>query len=285
MDSKDNSVDGSPRSSSFKDPARARKTYQRLQTGQCSVLRRRKFVFGAMYNQLFNGYYEIDPMKNDFDIEVTLPTNQVSVVSVRLVTPLEGRGPNYLLTSILDLGKQLNGPGNARGSTVGDIGSMHALGLRSLRTKECYKGTAENANKIKVVSSLMRNWMEENMRTTLKDLHPQTGIHDIDGLLSCMPNGPGTRMMFSINLGNAAHYDVNDDSESVAVWVELKPGQAKNWYFILPNVSYKGSSGLVVKLHHGVAISWDGRKIYHCTSKTQPGLENKVFGCMWGKGK
>ena len=93
--------------------------------------------------------------------------------------------------------------------------------------------------------------------------------------------GPGSRMVMSINLCNSPHYDIGDTSSSVALWVEDKPGKAKNWYFVLPNVSYIGSKGLVIKLGHGVVIAWDGREIYHCSSKSYPGEQNKVYGCLW----
>ena len=66
-------------------------------------------------------------------------------------------------------------------------------------------------------------------------------------------------MIVSVNLANAQHYDVGDTAESFAIWVEEKPGQSENWYFILPNVSVLGSKGVVVKLVHGVVICWDGR--------------------------
>ena len=72
---------------------------------------------------------------------------------------------------------------------------------------------------------------------------------------------------------------------SVAIWAEEKPGQSENWYFVLPNVSILGSKGVIVKLVHGVVISWDGRKIYHGSSKPKTGNDNKVFGCMWGSTK
>ena len=64
-----------------------------------------------------------------------------------------------------------------------------------------------------------------------------------------------------------------------------EPGQAENWYFVLPNLSISGSRGVIIKLRHGVVISWDGRKIYHCSSMATPGQGNKVFGCMWGSAK
>lgn len=285
IESKDNSVDGSPRTSTFNNAVKARQAYHRLQKGKHSVNRLRKFVFGAIYNNLFPGYYVIDPIKEDVDLKLILPSNQETIIRIRLLSPHEGTHCQQLLTSIVVLGKRLSGPGNARGSKVGDVGAMHAFGIRSYATKEVFKGTLENAQQIKIISTLMRDWMEDNMSETLKNILTADKKNGTYEILSSMPKGPGSRIMYSVNLGNSGHFDTGDTSESVAIWVELKPGEAKNWYFVLPNVSFKGSAGLVVKLRHGVAIAWDGRKVYHCSSKAVPGKDNKVFGCMWGSSR
>ena len=120
------------------------------------------------------------------------------------------------------------------------------------------------------------------MQDTLKDFIRVDEEMGVAYSLFCMPTGPGSRMMVSVNLANAGHLDVDDSSHSVALWLEERPGQATNWYFILPNLTYKGSSGVVVKLRHGTVVSWDAREIFHCTSKTKVGDDNRVYGCMWG---
>ncbi len=68
---------------------------------------------------------------------------------------------------------------------------------------------------------------------------------------------------------------MNNCLQGFAVWTEEKPGKVPNWYFILPNVHGTCAdgtcfSGLVVRLYHGVAISWDGRVLRHCTSVSKP---------------
>ena len=99
--------------------------------------------------------------------------------------------------------------------------------------------------------------------------------------------GVSSCMVVSVNLGNASHYDNGDLSHGVAIWTELKPGMAKNWYFILPNVlipNSNGRCGVAIKLHHGCAISWDGRYIRHCSSVPQQvggKTGNTVFGHFW----
>ncbi len=89
----------------------------------------------------------------------------------------------------------------------------------------------------------------------------------------------------SVNLGNASHFDVMDGTTGISVWTELKQGSAKNWYFVIPNlvVTHNGIEyvGVIIKLDHGIAISWDGRVIRHCTSVTDVGVDNCVFGTFW----
>ena len=211
--------------------------------------------------------------------------SEKTTIEIRLVFPDEGIGKDTLLSSIRSLGRSCRGPGNSRGFRVGDIGNMHALGVRSSKVQELFVGTYERHKQIKRASTLMRHWMEDNMPSTLKDiLDNDTGTASMKPL-SFMPEGPGSRVILSVDLANAPHYDVNDVSKSVAVWVEEKPGQAENWYFVFPNISYEDKEGLVVRLRHGTAISWDGRKIFHCTSRTNPGPDNQVYGCMWAASK
>jgi len=75
----------------------------------------------------------------------------------------------------------------------------------------------------------------------------------------------------SVNLANAAHYDMNDESIGAAVWVEKSPHVEMDVYFIFPNVSVKDSTnkmqnGLLIKLKDGCTISWNGNSLGHCTS-------------------
>jgi hypothetical protein len=94
----------------------------------------------------------------------------------------------------------------------------------------------------------------------------------------------GYTIDMSINLGNASHYDVHDASQGFSVWTEEVPGLGANWFFVLPNVHGKKPDGtefrgMAVKLGHGVAISWDGRVIRHCTSASHPdGMERGRVG-------
>lgn len=75
----------------------------------------------------------------------------------------------------------------------------------------------------------------------------------------------------SINLGNSAHLDLCDTSLLVALWLEERPGQAINWYFIQPNLTYDDSSGGGgwSETSSSTGMSSDARTIFHCTTKRQ----------------
>jgi hypothetical protein len=102
-------------------------------------------------------------------------------------------------------------------------------------------------------------------------------------------NGVTCRMIISTDLGNSSHYDVYDESISASIWVEERPNLAQNFYFILPNTTFTNNSGIkkavMIKLSHGIAISWNGKLIRHCTSVTTIGENNHVYGNFFGATK
>lgn len=282
--SPDISCDGTARSTKFKEISKARAEYNTLRLEKKSCRRLRKFVFGAVYESIFPGFYEVDPFLDNYDIDVTLHSGKKSRILIRLVAPDEGYSKTNLLSSVVALGRSLDGPGNARGRRVGDIGAMHAMGLKSASSKDVYKITENTQRKAVTASTVMREWLEDNMRDELREI-VQTDTNLKVKYPPVLPRGPGARLMMSVNLGNSPHYDSGDTSKSIAIWVEEKPGQAQNWFFVLPNVSFRGSNGMAIKLYHGLVISWDGREIFHCSSKPIPGDGNKVYGCMWGSSR
>ena len=67
----------------------------------------------------------------------------------------------------------------------------------------------------------------------------------------------------SHNLANPVHLDVGDGDRSFAVWMRGQPqlGEIVGHYLLFPHV------GLAIELVEGVAVSWDGRVLAHCTSE------------------
>ena len=282
--SSDISCDGTLRSTRYHDVAKARSEYNNLRLEKLSKLRQRQFVFGSLYENIFPGYFQLNPLKFDYDLVVTLPSKKTSMIKVRLVRPEDGFEKRNLLSSIVALGRALSGPGNSRGVRVGDLGSMHAIGLKSSSSTEVFKIDEDRSKKVSTASVVMRDWLEDNLQKELR------AVVDTDEQLKVkyptfMSRGPGSRLIISKNLGNSPHFDNGDTAISIGIWAEDKPGQSENWFFVLPNVSHNGSQGVIIKLAHGVVISWDGRVIYHCTSKTKRGVDNNTYGCMWSSAR
>jgi hypothetical protein len=188
-------------------------------------------------------------------------------------------------------------------SSTGDVGTMYALG-----TGVCLDGIS--------VHGYAANYVlpERQLRHMVKSLahcgemfFPQVLAvscdteYDTDAWpISPMEGDPhrgrsvGFTIDTSVNLGNSSHIDFNDASQGYGVWTEKIPFLCRNWYYIMPNVygmrphqvSPDGGqkpgepfAGLAIKLGHGVAISWDGRVIRHCTSLSHPdGWEGQRVG-------
>lgn len=78
--------------------------------------------------------------------------------------------------------------------------------------------------------------------------------------------------IFTMNLRNASHYDVNDLKYSISTWASDNPDKFKGkWFFVLPNVRVELTDetiydGLIIVLDDSVEILWDGRVLRHCTA-------------------
>ena len=91
----------------------------------------------------------------------------------------------------------------------------------------------------------------------------------------------------SRDLGNSSHIDSGDESVGIATWVEEICDRAQNWFFLLPSTTLTDdpSKAVVIKLSHGLTIAWDGKVLHHCTSVTDTGDDNHVYGNYIGKSK
>lgn len=241
----------------------------------------------------------VDPsVVGDCDVIVYLQNHKgnhtsESIVSVRQV--------NYqpLLSDLGTLGRRLTQAGkrgNCRGGKT-DLGGMYTLGKVSLC--DGVRDLSAVVEKSAEMKGILRR-VCEGAYEQMCDIYPEvtSEICNMDRNNNAVPDeslggnekGISSTMIMSFNLGNATHYDINDASYCYSVWTELKPGQADNWYFVLPNVITTKDgityTGMAIRLFHGVAIAWDGRVIRHGTSATFRGTENNhVFGTFWGSRK
>ncbi len=191
--SPDNSYNGTKRSSRFRDAEQARSEYQKLRKSKASILRKRQFVYGAIYDDLFPGYHAIDPISNDYDLLVTLHSKKVSRIYIRLVTPDIGLDKGNLLTSMVEVGRTLKGQGNCRGTEIGELGSMHAIGSRSASAKATYVTNEKTASKVEIASEMMTDWMQDNLRDVLASIRAVDAQMKVEPTPS-MKKPPGSTM-------------------------------------------------------------------------------------------
>jgi superfamily II DNA helicase RecQ len=259
----------------YTNKSEAHSMYNFLRNEKKSCNTKRLYVYGFLYKTLFSGYHEIDPRVCKCVLEVNV-SGQSLPTKVFITHTME----SLLLDSVVCLGRALPKKGNGRVDR-GDVGDIFGLGIRDAQRKIIYKPTEGLHKEITKVSSLFGPWLEKKLPGV------STNIADAEKkkqqkLCAPMIHGPGSSIMMSRNLGNASHLDVNDKSYSVTIWAEEKKDLAENWFYVMPNVKYNGSLGVVVRLSHGTVIAWDGRLIRHCTTVTNVGTDNNVFGCMFG---
>jgi superfamily II DNA helicase RecQ len=268
----------------FTKASESRDIYKFLQKQPDSKRRQREFVYGALYKNLIGSDFAVIDCSGDSvrHVEISVETEGGGKTTISITNE---SGSEELLESIVALGASVGKSGNCR-KDVGDKGEMWGLGYRNKKSRDKYV-VSENKS---VQSAMLR--VCRNVVTELESKFPETfkSIRDAEASgPKCPPLpemggkcAPGSCIMFSKNLGNSSHYDFKDKSMSLSIWVEERVGSASNWYFILPNVRLNGRLGIAIRLFHGCVITWDGRIIKHCTSVTNTGKDNSVYGCMFG---
>ena len=196
-----------------------------------------KFVFGALcLRRLRARPYVVDPREGSVDIMVTHADGSASIVHIRHT------GDPSVLEYIVRLGKRL--PKNsAIQNNVGDKGSMVAVGVKNWgpANPEEYAVTKRLNPEFAVAAHFVSNYL----RKVLPRVY--NAIEDADKIKRGVRNyekmecGPGLVLVICKNLGNASHYDYADDSVSFPVWAEEQPGGSRNWFFVMPSLSYQGS--------------------------------------------
>jgi len=262
----------------------ASRIVQRLKHGKASCGTHRKYVVGAFYEEIFDGCFMLDARnEGPLDLEVKLASGEVTTVKIDTACH-----EDVMLESIVQLGITMKNNGNVRDKS-GDEGAMFGLGHRDFARDIIYMPMYEPgvSTAMAKVSRAVGTFMKETWPCEYNEIrHAELQKSSTTEPLLQMGGwtGPGHTMMLSRNLTNSAHLDIYDKSRSFAVWAEKAPGQAKNWFFVMPDVSIDGSTGVAIQLHHGCVISWDGRLVRHCTSKTDVGADNDnaVFACMFG---
>ena len=251
-----------------------------------SKRRKRGFIFGALYEQMYEGYHEVDhQLVGDVDL-VIQDSKSKSTTRMKIRS---AASYSTLMSHLVELGESMPNKGPCR-RDVGDLGEMFAVGYRSKARAQLYAQTHIERTKeaMTVATRAVGPFLRKHYPDVLADIQRAEKAGAEVPALEAMggAEGPGGSIMISKNLGNSSHYDNSDGSNSCSIWAETNVGEASNWYFVLPNMRINGSEGVVIKLRHGVSISWDGRIVRHCSSVTAGvGGTNNVYGCMFGSGR
>jgi hypothetical protein len=298
-------------------PSVARCLYSYLQRTS-DARRDRGFVTGAMYKDIYPGYKVLDAsVQGDIDLLLScvVPGGASMQSTVRI---FDARQHTSLVQAAVRLGQQATAA-NARKES-GDYGRMLSLGtydagttyvpnkwpgiraamtrysvgvseflrhyspldLKDIRVNEIRKWRAfrERRRAISETNPLATQTVSPTeLQRRSRNKRTKKWLPEMGGTF-----GAGNNLVISTNLGNSSHYDL-DASRSFSLWSEDEPGNATNWYFVMPNCSVDGSSGVLIRLFHGAAISWDGRVIRHCTSVVQKSQTNNVYGAWVGSSR
>lgn len=86
----------------------------------------------------------------------------------------------------------------------------------------------------------------------------------------------------SIDLENESHFDNNDLSACFVAFSSQSGVDVEGWYLLFPDVKLNRDGeeyhGLAIRLRNGIIISWDGRKVTHCS--TRP--DHNSGDALWG---
>lgn len=265
----------------------------------------RHYAAGCLHYTFTHTCWMLDPKEYPrLDLMVDVAehgqcTDRQTVVSIRnLINTTDGsaafRSESHVVGNLYHitftnklLRKRLLGHGTVR-PAKGDVGSMHALGMRV--ELDGLTVSQYQANHL-VPEQLLRTFVSAlasigdtcfpGIMPVMLDTEKDSGLDALpvmEGIVHPAEKSAGRvgyTIDMSINLGNASHHDVHDASQGYSVWTEEVCGLGHNWYFVMPNLYGRrpdGStfSGIAVKLSYGVAISWDGRVLRHCTSISHP---------------
>ncbi len=256
-----------------------------LANSKTSRVHCRHYWRNRLHQNLPNDVHIIDTDEvNNHDIAINIEGHNNKLIATTVVCVRVCDDP-LLLSKLQQFNMELvQKPGNARKKS-GDIGEMYVIGSHLVQNEETDYVPINNGD----VRSLCHDCCilgAEFARNNFADLY-QT-IKSTEAMLGrTVPyymggeNGISCQLNTSCNLGNASHYDAMDASPGFLIWVEQSPGDAKNWYFLMPNVVYNGKRGMAIKLGHGVAVQWDGRLVRHCSTVVQTSKNNMVHGTFW----
>ena len=235
----------------------------------------RKYLKGSKYKKIYEETYN-EIINDDCKLVINIEDGTTTEINIKtfesnheLVEPIKEFCIKYFKNRRV---------GNCR-ITSGDAGIMNVIGYNA-NLKRQYNINNDIKEDVGRVSEIASNFYKIHFENEARSMmNKSCGKERVNG----MNNSIVSEYLVSKDLINAAHYDTFDISMSIALWVEEIKGDAKGWKFILPNVTLDGEKGTVIPLSHGKIISWDGTKIYHCSTVREQSDENNVYGFFWSK--
>ena len=210
------------------------------------------------------------------DLNICYDTNANTTLKIRDLST-ERESMNIISSFIQNA--NMNSPARCHS---GDNGSMYAFGYHNSKHGNYLSMTNDNG-KCRRYCIEMKRLLGKYYKDEISDIinadrrQGKVPGHDMGGT-----DGISAYCLVSKDLVNSAHYDL-DTSIGISVFMEDRINKAKGWFFILPNTYTKESNkAIIIKLFNGCAISWDGRKIFHCTALQDLGQDNHVYGCYFG---
>ena len=259
--------------------------YQRYAKFHCNRSNRRKFVDGALYTDLFEDCTDIITPITDRVIELDV-TIQSTGEHTSILIYCSSNENDQLLIGLNKLGEAMKlCPDNTNRRKNDDIGMMHVIGKGRLGNGSV--GVYKLTDSSHAIATATRE-----ITQNAKRYYNACGLGDDIDILKKKSHKYGqmgdnfffvSTIVQSHDLVNSAHYDCDDATISIATWTEQIVYKERKWFFILPNTTRDGRSGIIIPLRHGITIRWDGSKIFHCSMIGEDGgnghLWSTLFGC------
>ena len=268
------------------DSIKARSLYKQYASYNTNKYNKRKYVDGALYSSLFHECTNImNPIPGGLiRLNVKLfGTNEISIVTITCDTIVR----NKYLMALNELGDLLSHfRGNTSRKNLKDEGNMKFLGKGRLGSSKIgvYKLTNQSdliQKSTEKVTNMAKNYyIQHGYNKEVTSINEGKRYGNMNS-----KNGFVSSIVQSCDLKNSAHIDVGDSNICISTWTEKELGQASGWYFLMPNTTIDGKKAIAISLRHGVTISWDGRKIMHCSALNNVGMNNHVYGTFYGTRK
>ena len=275
----------------------------------------RRYVKGSRHTETSDNISTLLDHQKIGDFDIRIEVKDVKGVSTHTSYIRVRKATQDVADAIVAVGRvKATRAGNARVRS-GDGGKMFATGCRFRLLKQggVQAYVTKNTNGIVELLQRLNTAAIEYLRGSFNELlsvfHRFETIRLQEGVVSETAithskndiNFITPSMNFTVNLWNASHVDVNDGSYSVGIWASDDGTDVENWELILPNVSVvsidgqdvggvttqktdKVSKGTRIRLFHGCAVSWEGTKIRHCTSRVADetiASQNRTYSCFW----